>query len=479
MLSKRSPATNGSVLIDQLSLRLTLHLPTLTPGLCSGVCSNAACALDQSSFPTSTLLYAAASSTVSRATLCDNSSLSRALNPQDSTWLSRYHKADQAGIVFEQQVGFNCGLTLDDMGHISVGMDAMHECLLELLDLVLMKDHITTVIVPRVLPAYKLFEPKRRLPLCTWNQFITVYSKAEALFENSLNNKAWPLMRSLAITSNLTLPKSGKPDAVKKCKWCQGPHFTCDCPSPERAAVGPCRAHLAGRCRNGGKHCKYKHLAKEKGKTNESHLTGNNSQDNSQDTHEKKSSAIDPGTTLVGAANGSQKPKQVPDDFPKAQTRVCSIKERAKTFTIPLEGDKGTKWYEAKGLFLPKRCEKCIEAGITNWNPSDRQKESQLSQQDPDDSTDDPDDVDSLLTMSLHDAENANITLQPQSSFGAVLPANDQSYAVSMQSDALFEYLGNRVAPVRSNTLMADCKNETSKPWTRRTGTVTRAASRC
>ena len=53
----------------------------------------------------------------------------------------------------------------------------------------------------------------------------------------------------------------------------------------------------------------------------------------SQDTHEKKSSAIDPGTTLFGAANGSQKPKQVPDDFSKAQTRVCSIKECAKTFT--------------------------------------------------------------------------------------------------------------------------------------------------
>ena len=120
--------------------------------------------------------------------------------------------------------------------------------------------------------------------------------------------------------------------------------------------------------------------------------------------HLKKPSAIDPGTTLFGAPNGSQKPKQVPDDFSKAQTRVCSIKECAKTFTIPLEGDKGTKWYEAKGLFLPKRCEKCIQAGITNWNPSGRQKESQLSQQDPDDSTDDPDAVDSLLTVSPHDA---------------------------------------------------------------------------
>ena len=147
----------------------------------------------------------------------------------------------------------------------------------------------------------------------------------------------------------------------------------------------------------------------------------------------------------------------------KAQTRVCSIKECAKTFTIPLEGDKGTKWYEAKGLFLPKRCKKCIDAGITNWNPSGRQKESQLSQQDPDDSTDGPDAVDSLLTMSLHDAEDANITLQSQSCFGAILPANDHSYAVPMQSDALFGYFGNRVAPVRSSTLMADCKNETSR----------------
>ena len=82
-------------------------------------------------------------------------------------WLTRYHKADQAGIVFEQQVDFNCGLTFDDMGHISIGMDVIHECLLELLDLVPMKAHITTIIVPRVMPAYKLCEPKRRLPLRT------------------------------------------------------------------------------------------------------------------------------------------------------------------------------------------------------------------------------------------------------------------------------------------------------------------------
>ena len=35
----------------------------------------------------------------------------------------------------------------------------------------------------------------------------------------------------------------------------------------------------------------------------------------------KKSSAIDPGSTLFGAPNGSQKPRQVPDDFSKAQTK--------------------------------------------------------------------------------------------------------------------------------------------------------------
>ena len=249
---------------------------------------------------------------------------------------------------------------------------------------------------------------------------------------------------------------------MRKCKWYQGAHFTCDCPSPERAAAGPCRAHLAGRCRNGAKHCKYKHQTKEKGKTNESHLTGSSS----QDTPEKKSSPIDSGTsTLFGAPNGPSKAKQVLDDFSKAQTRVCSIKECAKTFTIPLEGDKGTKWYESKGLFLPKRCEKCIEAGVTNWNPSGRPKESQLSQQEQpaDGSADDPDAVDSLLTVSPHDAENANFNLQPKSSFGSVLPASDRSYAVPIQSDALFEFLGNRVAPVQANTLMADCRNESSR----------------
>ena len=39
------------------------------------------------------------------------------------------------------------------MGHISIGMDVIHECPLELLDLVLIEEHITTIIVPRVLPA--------------------------------------------------------------------------------------------------------------------------------------------------------------------------------------------------------------------------------------------------------------------------------------------------------------------------------------
>ena len=178
-------------------------------------------------------------------------------------WLGRYHKADEAGLVFEKQAGFNCGLTLDDVGHISIGMDAIHECLLDLFSLVLMQANIGTVKVPRVLPELKIFEPNRRLPDCTWPQFITVFTKTEQLYDNSLNKKTWPLTRPLAITSNLTStesPGSGGDRAKdKKCKYCKGPHYTSDCPSPERASAEVCRQHLAGKCRNGAKHCKYLH----------------------------------------------------------------------------------------------------------------------------------------------------------------------------------------------------------------------------
>ena len=107
-------------------------------------------------------------------------------------WLSRYHKADEAGLVFERQVGFNFGLTLDDVGHISIGMDAIHECLLDLFSLVLMQSNIGTVKVPRILPELKIFEPSRWLPDCTWPQFITVFTKTEHLYDNPVRQLCTP-----------------------------------------------------------------------------------------------------------------------------------------------------------------------------------------------------------------------------------------------------------------------------------------------
>ena len=315
-------------------------------------------------------------------------------------WLGRYHKADEAGLVFERQAGFNCGLTLDDVGHISVGMDAIHECLLDLFSLVLMQADIGTVNVPRVLPELKIFEPNRRLPDCTWPQFITVFTKTEQLYDNSLNKKTWPLTRPLAITSNLTSTDSsdsgGDRTKDKKCKYCKGPHYTSDCPSPERASAEVCRQHLAGKCRNGAKHCKYLHPNKS-----ETQLAGSSTGLSNQDANDhksKNSSQNSQKRTTPDQSLVADKMKPPPDDFTKAQTRTCSIPECAKSFTIPLEGDKGTKWYQEKGLFLPKRCQECIQSGRTNWKPKPP-TESQLSQAGHlvDDPTADPDAVDSLF----------------------------------------------------------------------------------
>ena len=203
-------------------------------------------------------------------------------------WLGRYHKADEAGLVFERQANFNCGLTLDDVGHISIGMDAIHECLFALFSLVLMQSNIGTVRVHRVLSGLKIFEPNRRLFDCTWSNFITVFTKTEHLYDNSLKKKTWPLTQSLAITSNLTSTDS--PDSSgdrvkdKEFKYCKGPHYTSDCPSPERASVEVCRQHLAEKCRNGAKHCKHLHPNKS-----ETQLAGSSTGLSNQDANYHKS----------------------------------------------------------------------------------------------------------------------------------------------------------------------------------------------
>ena len=78
-------------------------------------------------------------------------------------WLNRYRLADDAGIAFEQMAGFTCGMRLDDVAHISIGMDAIHHCLKPIMDLVMRQLGISTLHVPRIMPELKLHEPERRL----------------------------------------------------------------------------------------------------------------------------------------------------------------------------------------------------------------------------------------------------------------------------------------------------------------------------
>ena len=107
---------------------------------------------------------------------------------------------------------------------------------------------------------------------------------------------------------------------------------------------------------------------------------------------------MDVNGALVSDADLTIRQKPEPDDYSKPQTRVCSYKECGKEFTIPLDGDNGTLWYQLRGLFLPRRCPVCIRDGKKNWTPQSRQKQSQLTQNGSGyGSMDDPEGVDSLV----------------------------------------------------------------------------------
>ena len=133
---------------------------------------------------------------------------------------------------------------------------------------------------------------------------------------------------------------------------------------------------------------------------------GKNSSSNDSSTgnsQESSNETLDANGALVSdAENIRQKPD--PDDYSKPQTRVCSYKECGKTFTIPLDGDNGTLWYQLRGLFLPRRCPVCIKDGKKNWTPQSRQKQSQLTQNGSGyGSMDDPEGVDSLVVSMAPD----------------------------------------------------------------------------
>ena len=342
-------------------------------------------------------------------------------------WLARYKRADEAGRAFQAQVGFDCGLIFDDVGHISIAMDCLHPALHDIFGLVMMQRNMSTILVPRVIPELKLYERTRKLPECTFDEWVDLYTTAERIYDNQLSKKQFPLTKPLSIVSNLETKSKEPTDTDQSsspvCRWCSGAHFTCDCPSDDRKNAGDCRLHAQGKCKK-GRSCRYHHRGKstlntstggkadnQSGKNSSSSdsSTGNpgkNSSSNDSSTgnsQESSNETMDANGALVSdAENIRQKPD--PDDYSKPQTRVCSYKECGKTFTIPLDGDNGTLWYQLRGLFLPRRCPVCIKDGKKNWTPQSRQKQSQLTQNGSGyGSMDDPEGVDSLVVSMAPD----------------------------------------------------------------------------
>ena len=95
----------------------------------------------------------------------------------DRIWLDRYHRADSDALYFERRVDFKCELDLDDMGHISVATDALHECLHGLFDDELVKLGAETFRVPRTNYAGVL-KKDRLLPKISWQAWKTAYCAA-------------------------------------------------------------------------------------------------------------------------------------------------------------------------------------------------------------------------------------------------------------------------------------------------------------
>ena len=112
-------------------------------------------------------------------------------------WLARYKRADEAGRAFQAQVGFDCGLIFDDVGHISIAMDYLHPALHDIFGLVMMQRSMSTILVPRVIPELKLYERTRKLPDCTFDVWVDLYTITEKIYDNQLSKKQYPITKPL------------------------------------------------------------------------------------------------------------------------------------------------------------------------------------------------------------------------------------------------------------------------------------------
>ena len=185
----------------------------------------------------------------------------------DRVWLDRYRRADSAALDFERRVGFKCELDLDDMGHIGVATDALHECLHDLFDAELVKLGADTIKVPRTNYAGVL-NKDRLLPKISWQAWKTAYCAAYKAYKAQINKKTYPCTKSSPIVSRMAERSTPSDDdsgknasgstKLKACRWCKSTeHNTCDCPSEGRRTAGVCKAYQRGKCRQGAAHCKY------------------------------------------------------------------------------------------------------------------------------------------------------------------------------------------------------------------------------
>ena len=308
----------------------------------------------------------------------------------DRIWLDRYRRADSAAIDFEKRMGFRCGLDLDDMGHIDVATDAMHECLLDLFDDELVKLGAENIKVPRTNYAGVL-QKDRLLPKISWQAWKTAYSAAYKSFKALINKKSYPYTKATPIVSRMTdrstlnidgdkVPSDG--NKTKACRWCKSTeHFTDECQSEGRRTAGVCKAYQRGKCRQGARHCKYLHIKPHNGlsgQTPEANLTNDTVKDLASQSQSalvlnsggQNSSNTSSGTTQKSPAMDQKSPPVCTDDFTKPADRICNVPGCAKPFHLALEGDYGVKWYGQKGMFLPRRCDDCIKAGKTKGPPN-------------------------------------------------------------------------------------------------------------
>ena len=128
------------------------------------------------------------------------------------------------------------------------------------------QDHdMSTILVPRVIPELKLYERTRKLPECTFDEWVDLYTTAERIYDNQRSKKQFPITKPLSIVSNLETKSKEPTDTDQSsspvCRWCSGAHFTCDCPSDDRKNAGDCRLHAQGKCKK-GRSCRYHHRGK-------------------------------------------------------------------------------------------------------------------------------------------------------------------------------------------------------------------------